>query len=1097
MNSSNNVKNDLISRTLFFSSIKDNNFDYSYQIKNSLSKFCGQYRAEASPNLFEYLCYKIVEKQISENKINQETAIISEKFLASKDCKINIIKSNSIQKKFILIPIRHSITHKWNAIIFVHLERQIMQHLYKSNDEPIVAKIISSNVNSEEDDFILNTTMDKIENAFNFTSPEDIQFEVDSINISDQPNTSIFLLNFIHGLISQESNSESVMNYIMKLYDESGNTNNMGINNYFISFNRENEIFNGLMENYINELKEYIKVKNSLNLDEARLNNEDIFNMIQFVGEEDDIDSEEEALNIARENEEARKQMEDQELFFNNRINGNQNKNVLGLIQEAENESDEETERKSIANLNNNHSLIQRNDDIDMTEFGNEDINENKSNLDDEQNNDYNVDDMKSNNDLKRSVTSGKVVESENEMEGEKNSGINERTKKVSIESFDNSLFVPYEEQAKIENNLNNMNNDKPIDIINNEPVVGRESKNKKLNSQNNKKNMENKVKGNAANNENKNVNKNLNRNSNRNINKKGSNTKINNNTANNVNKENNNIDNIGKKRLSNKGQNKQVTNEVNEINKKNCIKKNNQNNSLETNNQENKGRKSNTNNKTCEKCKLETNIIPNLINKNISALNQNLKKIKNELGNNQKEENNNNTSSNKSSFKGSVSSSSNNNEKPKNLNSSENKKNNSNKSNNNITEKSNDNSVNNSKDSFNNPPPKNANPKYDIKNGKDTCTNNAKKNTENIFKSNNLKNNVDNAKMNLKMRNLGQEYISDYKKYINNDINRNIKIIQDDNILENNNNNFIYESCQKSNNNSKKNLNTNINTNAKSLQNINSEENKNNFGPNKKVQEFSNRNESKLNKYIEIISQDDSYKVTNSFNEKKKKNLDDNIQFSLIPDDGTINSLSSTLSPNKTLSIMNNKEVRRSEDENKIKSSGNLNSCILPDKEDDSNTNINMNNTYKTSYSNKIKTSSSNNSKTSNFTILDSSINGKNEKEFHSGQNLNDEDSKITKNINNLGLSQNSNSNYCNSFIEEDSKIENNISKENDSTLQRRTLKKLRHRGGPEKKRTYNNNKNDDYIIRDYVVYDECAFNSKDLKCGCTGNLDKACLIF
>ena len=1078
MNSSNDAKNDLISRTLFFSSIKDNDFDYSYQIKNSLSKFCGQYRAEASPNLFEYLCYKIIKKQISENKINQETAIISEKFLSSKDCKINIIKSNSIQKKFILIPIRHSITHKWNAIIFVHLERQIMQHMYKSNDEPIVAKIISSNLNSEEDDFILNTTMDKIENAFNFTSPEDIQFEVDSINISDQPNTSIFLLNFIHGLISQESNSESVMNYIMKLYDESGNTNNMGINNYFISFNRENEIFNGLMENYIKELKEYIKVKNSLNLDETRLNNEDIFNMIQFVGEEDDVDSEEEALNIARENEEARKQMEDQELFFNNRINGNQNKNVLGLIQEAENESDEETERKSIANLNNNHSLIQRNDDIDMTEFGNEDINENKSNLDDEQNNDYNVDDMKSNNDLKRSVTSGKVIDSENELEGEKNSGVIERTKKASIESNDNSLFIPYEEQAKIENNLNNMNNDKPMDIINNVPVIGREDKNKKLNPQNNQKNMENVVKGVVVNNMNKNVNKNLNKN----INKKGSYTKINNNTVNNVNKENNNVEYIRKKRMSNKLDNKQIANEINEINKKNCIKKNN---TKENNNQDKKGRNSITGNKACEKCKLETNIIPNLINKNISTLNQNLKKIKNELGNNPKEESNNNTNSNKSSLKGSASSSSNNNEKTKNLNNPENKKNTLGKQNNNNSEKGNDNSANNTKDSFNNAQIKNVNPKYESKNGKDAHKNNAKKSNENITKVNNLKNNEDNSKISLKMRNLGQEYIGVYKNYNNNDINKNIKIVQDDNILENSNNNFLYESCQKNNNNSKK----NINTNTKNIQSINSVENKNNLVQNKKIQEFTNRNESKLNKYIEIISQDDTYKVTNSLNEKKKKNLEDNVQFSLVPDDGTINSLSSTLSPNKTLSIMNNIEIRKYNNENKIKSSGNLNSNILQDKEDDSNSNNNMDNTYKTSYSNKQKTSSDNNSKTSNFTISDSLLNGKNEKEL----NPND---KITKSINNLGSSENSN--YYNSFIDEDSKIENNnISKENDSTLQRRTLKKLRHRGGPEKKRTYNNNRNEDYILRDYVVYDECAFNSKDLKCGCTGNLDKACSIF
>jgi CCR4-NOT transcription complex subunit 7/8 len=337
---------------------------------------------------------------------------------------------------------------------------------------------------------------------------------------------------------------------------------------------------------------------------------------------------------------------------------------------------------------------------------------------------------------------------------------------------------------------------------------------------------------------------------------------------------------------------------------------------------------------------------------------------------------------------------------------------------------------------------------------------------------------------MSLKMRNLGQEYISNYKNYNNNDFNKNIKIVQDDNILENNNNNFIYESCQKPNNNSKK----NINTKTKSIQSINSVENKNNLGPNNNIQEATNRNESKLNKYIEIISQDDTCKVTNSLNEKKKKNLDDNAQFSLIPDDGIINSLSSTLSPNKTFSIMNNQENRKNNNENRIKSSGNLNTNILQNKEDDSS-NMNMNNTYKTSYSNKKKTSSDNNSKTSNFTLLDSTLNGKNEKEFNP-------DDKIIKSINNLGSSENSN--YYNSFIDEDSKIENNnISKENDSTLQRRTLKKLRHRGGPEKKRTYNNSRNEDYILRDYVVYDECAFNSKDLKCGCTGNLDKACSIF
>ena len=216
--------------------------------------------------------------------------------------------------------------------------------------------------------------MDRIETAFNFTSPEDIQFEVDSINISDQPNTSVFLLNFIEGLISQENN-DKIMNYIMKLYDESSNTNVIGSNNYFISFNKENVIFNDLIENYQNELNEFLKIKDNINGDKK----EEI-KMINFEGKEEDIDSEEEAMKIiAKENEEIRRQMEEQEIFFSMRMNGggnedlnnfntfNNNKNnILGLIQEVDNESDDDSEKKS--NINDNKftkslKSLKKNDD--------------------------------------------------------------------------------------------------------------------------------------------------------------------------------------------------------------------------------------------------------------------------------------------------------------------------------------------------------------------------------------------------------------------------------------------------------------------------------------------------------------------------------------------------------------------------------------------------------------------------------------------------------------------------------------------------------------------------------------------------------------
>ena len=340
----------LINKTLYFTSLKNSSFDYSLPIKKNLTKFSNGNRIEASPYLFEYLCYKIAEKKISQiQQINQEISIISEKYLSSEISN----KSDSIKKKYVFVPIRNAISRKWNAVIFIHLEKQITQYMNQMNEEPIIAKIISSNINSEEDDYILNTTMDRIESTFNFSSPEDIQFEVDSINISDQPNTSIFLLNFIEGLIEQKTD-EDIMNYIMKLYDESSNTNAIGANNYFMSFNKDNELFKNILPTYEKELSEYMKSRGEVNQNEKDG---------EKLGEnEEEIDSEEEALKIiAKENEEIRKQMEEQEIVFNLKINDpnyrleneeykNRN-NILGQIQEVENESEDESDKKS--NINN------------------------------------------------------------------------------------------------------------------------------------------------------------------------------------------------------------------------------------------------------------------------------------------------------------------------------------------------------------------------------------------------------------------------------------------------------------------------------------------------------------------------------------------------------------------------------------------------------------------------------------------------------------------------------------------------------------------------------------------------------------------------
>ena len=61
---------------------------------------------------------------------------------------------------------------------------------------------------------------------------------------------------------------------------------------------------------------------------------------------------------------------------------------------------------------------------------------------------------------------------------------------------------------------------------------------------------------------------------------------------------------------------------------------------------------------------------------------------------------------------------------------------------------------------------------------------------------------------------------------------------------------------------------------------------------------------------------------------------------------------------------------------------------------------------------------------------------------------------------------------------------------------LRRTTKKKMKHRGGPEK--TKNNNNGSIDFMKDYGSYDDCSLNiPKDLKCGCTGNLNEGCFIF
>ena len=357
-----------IRNMLFFPTVKNGFFDYSTPLKQSIKNFTENTSStEISASLFEYLLYNIIKNKINEGYVNDEIVFISEKFLSSINCKKIFIKANAIHKKNILIFIQNKSTQKWNVIIFIDLEYQLKQCMLDKENQSISAKIISSSNLSDDDDYILNSTMDKLENTFDFKSPEDIQFEVDSINIGDQPNTGIFLLNFIEGLVVE--NSDNISKSIQKLYDE-GSKMDASSKDYLNSFNKMNDVFNDLQQKYQIEIKNDKKEKpkneskenglenidNFVNLNINKETNEikDEVDLIQIEQDddiEDDIDSdEEEALRIMeQENEEAKNQMKEHEKKLRQKLNKQKMrlKNLhicrdFGVIQEEENESSSE-----------------------------------------------------------------------------------------------------------------------------------------------------------------------------------------------------------------------------------------------------------------------------------------------------------------------------------------------------------------------------------------------------------------------------------------------------------------------------------------------------------------------------------------------------------------------------------------------------------------------------------------------------------------------------------------------------------------------------------------------------------------------------------
>ncbi len=530
----------ILKNILFFTSIRDGFFDYNIPIKSELEKFNSDKSIEPSLFLFEYICYKLLKNTLISNKtINPETIIITDQFLCSENSKELFIKYKATYKKNIIICIQNSQTLKWTIIAFLNLEEQIKNYFDINNKKPIKAKILSSNLNSDEDDIVLNATMDKLEYAFDFKSPDDIQFEVDSFNIYDQPNSGIFLLNFIKELMLQDE--LKISDFIQKIYDEVSNMGNQGNKYYFNIFNNISEEMNNMYNIYNQELNEFLKNNNiNINLDDE-LNS----------------DEEEEALKIMeKENEEAKHLMRQKERKLRQKLYKQKliDKNTVmykefGVIKEEDNESESESidffgkmkekeeerlkfkENLSKKNyMNNNKILNNVNVNININVNNSQSIDEIKTNILKTDKDIQIKNQSKSEKNIKLNVykeLEEALEEFELEQEPIKNTEENIKQKKEEIKEIkeNNQKETQTKDITNILNKLEEKEKEKSRDFeINNTkaktPITNQSPKEKKIPNEKNKKeeNKKEKKKANKSN-----ININIFRNENIDLKKRGS----------------------------------------------------------------------------------------------------------------------------------------------------------------------------------------------------------------------------------------------------------------------------------------------------------------------------------------------------------------------------------------------------------------------------------------------------------------------------------------------------------------------------------------------------------------------------------------------
>ena len=239
------------------SSIKNGSFDYSISLKSDIDKFYKK-NAECSPLLFEYILYTIVNNKLKNNiQINPNLILISEDYYSKKkETIIKIDNEKYFNDKIFLIIYFDKSNNKWGLIIlykFLPL---------KENDE-INTKIIANNTNEniKNAENIINNILKKIKISNNLNNKK-IQYKNDIYDISNIPNTSKFILNFLKKVFDYPKSN--IYEYIIQLFKDI----DINIEEYYndkifkdlnVYYDRE---YNAYINNKINEKNDIMSTNN-------------------------------------------------------------------------------------------------------------------------------------------------------------------------------------------------------------------------------------------------------------------------------------------------------------------------------------------------------------------------------------------------------------------------------------------------------------------------------------------------------------------------------------------------------------------------------------------------------------------------------------------------------------------------------------------------------------------------------------------------------------------------------------------------------------------------------------------------------------------